>query len=142
MAKNGVLDSISKLVYVWEDRKRYLGMPISFTKYKLSEDRLFMEVGLLNTKCDEILLYKVRDVSVSRTLGQKLFGVGSVAVESTDKSMPVCILKNIKYSIKVKELIHKMVEEAKINRGIRFSELVGTEDYDNDEDVIRNRYDY
>ena len=36
------------LTYLWKDRKRILGMPISFTKYALTEDRIFMETGLLN----------------------------------------------------------------------------------------------
>ena len=32
--------------YLWKDRKRYLGMPISFTRYFLSEDRLlFLRVS-------------------------------------------------------------------------------------------------
>ena len=32
------MDSIQ---YIWKDRKRILGMPITFTRYRLSEDRLF-----------------------------------------------------------------------------------------------------
>ena len=44
--------------YIWKDRKRYLGMPISFTRYAMSEDRLFLSVGLLNIKDEEILLYR------------------------------------------------------------------------------------
>ena len=31
--------------YIWKDRKRFLGMPLSFTRYALSEDRLFLSVG-------------------------------------------------------------------------------------------------
>ena len=33
---------------IWTDRKRHFGLPISFTKYSLSEDRLFRETGFLN----------------------------------------------------------------------------------------------
>ena len=33
---------------IWKDRKRILGMPITFTKYSMSKDRLFLETGLLN----------------------------------------------------------------------------------------------
>ena len=32
--------------YLWKDRKRYFGMPLSFTRYSLSEDRLFISEGL------------------------------------------------------------------------------------------------
>ena len=41
---------------IWTDRKRHFGLPISFTKYSLSEDRLFRETGLLNLNEEEVLL--------------------------------------------------------------------------------------
>ena len=68
------------IAYTWQDRKRFLGMPLSFTRYMLSEDRLFLSKGLLNVRDDEILLYRVRDISTSRSLFQRLFGVGTVTV--------------------------------------------------------------
>ena len=55
---------------IWKDRKRYLGMPLSFTRYALSEDRLFLSVGFFNIKDDEVLLYRIRDITTSRSLWQ------------------------------------------------------------------------
>ena len=52
---------------LWRDRKRYLGLPLSFTRYSLSEDRLFVSEGFLNIQDDEVLLYRVRDIDTSRT---------------------------------------------------------------------------
>ena len=98
--------------YLWKDKKRYFGMPISFTRYALSEDRLFLSVGFLNIKDDEILLYRVRDIDTQRTLWQRLFGVGTVTVVSSDKTMPTLVLKNVKDPVFVKELIHKQVDHA------------------------------
>ena len=112
---------------LWHDRKRYFGMPISFTRYALSEDRLFISVGFLNIKDDEILLYRVRDIDTSRSLWQRLFGVGTVTVMSSDKTMPTLVLKNIKDPVFVKELIHKQVEEMKIQRRVRVGEIMGNE---------------
>ena len=109
--------------YLWKDRKRFLGMPLSFTRYALSEDRLFLSVGFLNIKDEEILLYRIRDLSVSRNLGQRLFGVGSITVTSSDKSQPSVLLKNIKDPVTVKELIHTQVEEMKIRRKVRIGEF-------------------
>lgn len=116
--------------YLWKDRKRYLGMPLSFTRYSLSEDRLFTSVGLLNLKDDEILLYRVRDIDTSRSLWQRIFGVGTVTVMSSDKSMPNLVLKNIKDPVFVKELIHKQVEQAKIQRRVRVGEIMTDADGD------------
>ena len=81
---------------IWKDRKRVLGMPLTFTKYSLSEDRIFLQTGFLNLEEEEILLYRVRDLSVKRSLGQRIFGVGSVLVHSSDKSMPHLVIKNVK----------------------------------------------
>ena len=120
------------IVYLWKDRKRYFGMPISFTRYALSEDRLFISVGFLNIKDDEILLYRVRDIDTSRSLWQRLFGVGTVIVMSSDKTLPTLVLKNIKDPVYVKELIHTQVEEMKIRRRVRFGEIMG-EGFDNDD---------
>ena len=114
--------------YLWKDRKRYFGMPLSFTRYMLSEDRLFISVGFLNIKDDEILLYRVRDIDTQRTLWQRLFGVGTVTVVSSDKTMPVLTLKNIKDPVFVKELIHKQVEDMKIQRRVRLNEISGDTD--------------
>jgi uncharacterized membrane protein YdbT with pleckstrin-like domain len=111
--------------YLWEDRKRRLGMPLSFTKYRLSEDRLFCEKGLLNIKEDEVLLYRVRDLQLNMNLWQRIFGVGTICVVSSDKSVPHLDLANIKNPREVKELIHQNVEAAKDKRRMRTMEVMG-----------------
>ena len=113
--------------YLWKDRKRHLGMPLSFTRYRLSEDRLFCETGFLNIKSDEVLLYRVRDLQLNMSLGQRIFGVGTICVTSSDKSIPHLDLKNVKGPREVKELIHRHVEAAKDKRRMRATELVGGE---------------
>ena len=125
---------MASIQYIWRDRKRYLGMPLSFTRYAMSEDRLFTSVGFLNLKDDEILLYRVRDIDTTRNLWQRLFGVGTVTVISSDKTMPTMILKNIKNPIEVKEMIHSQVEETKLKRRVRIGEIMG-EGLDDDDEL-------
>lgn len=117
---------------IWTDRKRHFGLPISFTKYSLSEDRLFRETGLLNLNEEEVLLYRVRDVSLSRSLWQRIFGVGTITVHSSDKTSPTLEVINVKDSKSVKELIFTNVEKAKEERRMRATELLddGAEDDD------------
>lgn len=110
--------------YLWKDRKRHLGMPLSFTRYRLSEDRLFCETGFLNIKADEVLLYRVRDLELTISLGQRIFGVGTVCVHSSDQSIPHLDLKNVKHPREVKELIHQKVEKAKNDRRLRSMEVM------------------
>lgn len=125
--------------YIWKDRKRYFGLPLSFTRYALSEDRLFLSVGLLNIQDEELLLYRVRDITTKRSLWQRIFGVGTVTVLSSDKSQPVLVMKNIKNPMQVKELLHTWVEEMKMRRRVRVGEIMSSnhdeDDLDPDDDV-------
>ena len=116
---------MANIEYIWQDKKRYFGMPISFTRYALSEDRLFISVGLLNIKDDEILLYRVRDIDTDRSLWQRLFGVGTITIISSDSTMPKLVLQNVKDPVGTKELIHEQVEEMKLKRRVRFGEIMG-----------------
>ena len=96
---------------LWQDRKRYFGLPISFTKYSMSEDRLFVETGLLNLSQDEVRLYRILDLKLKRSLGQRIFGVGSIIVSSSDKSLGTFEIKNIKNSANVKEMLSVQDEQ-------------------------------
>jgi len=118
---------MESITYNWKDRKRILGLPITFTRYRLSEDRLFCEKGFFNIQQDEVLLYRVRDLELNLKLTQRIFGVGTVCVISSDKSVPHLDLVNVKNPREVKELIHRSVEEAKDKRRMRTMEIMGGE---------------
>ncbi len=122
-----------EIEYLWKDRKRVLGMPITFTRYMMSEDRVFLETGLLHLKQEELLLYRVRDLSLSISLGQRIFGVGTVTLQSSDKTTPMLVLKNIKRPREVKEILHRQVELMKQTRRIRVGEVMGDHDLDVEE---------
>lgn len=112
---------------LWKDRKRHLGLPISFTKYSLSggeAPRIFRETGLFNLKEEEVLLYRVRDITLTHSFFQRIFGVGTVSLHSSDKTTPALDLVNISKSKDVKELIFSKVEQAKANRRMRTTELL------------------
>lgn len=122
-----------QLEYLWKDRKRFMGMPLSFTRYKLTEDRLFVETGFFSTKYEEIVLYRIKDISLKRTLWQKICGVGTITVQSSDKTTPLLVIRNVKKSFAVKELLHESVEQQKLARRYRISEVIG-DDGDDDDD--------
>ena len=137
--------ALESIEYQWKDRKRHLGLPMSFTRYMLSEDRLFCEKGLLNLKADEVLLYRVQDLELTMTLGQRIFGVGTVCVHSSDKTSPHLDLKNVRHPREVKELIHQNVEAAKDKRRMRSMEVMGggggDSFHDGDGDGLDDRFE-
>ena len=123
---------IDKDSVLWKDRKRYFGLPISFTKYFISNERLYIEKGLLKTEINETLLYRVLDIKSTRTLFQKLFGVGTVILFCADQSNRTLELENVKDSISVHEFISEIVEKERQNKGIAGREIVGTAGVDMD----------
>ena len=125
------------ITYLWKDRKRILGLPITFTRYRLSEDRIFRETGLLNLKEEEVLLYRVRDLELSLRLTQRIFGVGTVSVHSSDKTAPDLNLLNVKRPRQVKELIFRQVEQCKEQRRMRTMEMVGAQDDEEPQDAVQ-----
>ena len=109
---------------LWWDKKRYFGMPISFTWYSLSKERLFIETGVLSRRHEQVMLYRVQDIKARITLWQRFFGVGTVTVFSNDKSMPALELKNVQDPLYVKEVVHRLVEAIRTEKDIKPNEFM------------------
>ena len=109
---------MNKKDIIWKDRKRTIfGLALSFTVYTLTGEKILIDTGFLNQKQDEIMLFRITDITLTRTLGQRIFGLGTVHCCSADKTSPEFDLKNIKNSSEVKELLSSEVfRERKENR--------------------------
>ncbi len=114
----------------WKDRKRILGLPITFTKYSVRENRLFYSRGLFNTVEEELLIYRILDVRLTRSFGEKLVGVGTVTLFTADKTNPELRLTHVKRAKEVRDLISRMVEAERSRLNIRGKELFGVADQD------------
>ena len=110
---------------LWKDRKRFMGMPLSFTRYQVTEDRFITKVGFFKTETNEILLYRILDIRLVRTFGQKIFGVGTITLFSADKSHNTLEIKNIKKAEAVRRFISKIVEQERVQKGITGREIYG-----------------
>lgn len=110
---------------LWSDRKRVLGMPISFTRYSVEEDRLLTKSGLFTTEVNEILLYRILDIKLVKTLGQKLFGVGTITLFTADSNQPTYELKNIKHPDKVRRFLSRIVEQRREEKRVQGREMYG-----------------
>ena len=114
-----------KKTYVWKDRKRtFLGLPLSFTKYRLDEDKLYIETGFFNTKEDEVRLYRITDVTLMRSMGQKLLGIGTIHCDSSDVTMQNFDIKNVKRPREVKDRLSQMVDECRLRNRVFTSERI------------------
>ncbi|MDE6233275.1 MAG: PH domain-containing protein [Lachnospiraceae bacterium] len=111
--------------YVWKDRKRTLfGLPWSFTVYSLTNEKLLITTGFFNKHEEEVRLYRIMDISLNRTFGQRIFGLGTIHVNSADKSTPEFDIKSVKDSEKIKDMLSDMVEEERMRKRVSGREFM------------------
>lgn len=110
---------------LWKDRKRILGMPITFTRYEVTNDRLVTNKGLLHSETNELLLYRILDIRLRRSLWQKMFGVGTITLYCADKSDSTYELQSVKKPDSVRKFLSKIVEQQRTQKGITGRELYG-----------------
>ena len=116
---------------VWQDRKRIIfGLPWTFTKYVLTKEKLLIQTGILSTKEEEVRLYRIMDVTLRRSLAQRLFGLGTIHCCSADKSAPEFDLLHIKKSHQIKNMLSDMVEEQRDKKRIVGREFMSADDID------------
>lgn len=122
---------------VWRDRRRlWCGLPWTFTIYRLSHDRLFIKTGMLNIKEDEVRLYRIKDVSLSRSFIQRIFGLGTIHISSSDSNLKDFCIINIKDSREIKEKISQFVEEERNRKRVTSREYMNMDTDDNADDDV------
>ena len=117
---------------LWKDRKRtFLGLPWSFTRYSLTGEKLLIDIGFLRRNEEEVRLYRILDITLKRSLGQRILGIGTIHCCSADKSTPEFDIKNIKRPVDVRNLLSALVEEERFRKRISGREfMVGDNDAD------------
>jgi len=120
---------------LWKERKRTLfGLPLSFTVYTLTDSVLTIKSGFFNTKEEEIRLYRIMDITLKRTLEERIFGLGTVHCCSADKSTPEFDIKRVKRPREVRTLLSDLVEKARSERYVGLREYMDGDNYP-DEDI-------
>lgn len=91
----------------YKERKRslFFGLPLSFTTYTITENKINIKKGLLKTVEDDTLLYKVQDVKLVRSLWERVFKLGTVICYSGDVTDAKLMLTHIKHCSEIKEFI-------------------------------------
>ena len=123
------------MALVWQDRKRIIfGLPWSFTKYKLYDDKFQICTGFLSRKEEEIRLYRIMDLTLQKSFGQRIFGMGTIKVESADKTTSEFLIKNFRKPDTVRDLLSDKVEVARRKNRVSGREYMSADDIDDDDD--------
>lgn len=120
MAKKQAFD------YIWTDKKRTIfGLPISFTRYFLTENKFITRVGFLSLVEDELDLYKVTDKKLKLGLFQRMFKCGTIIMNVKDVDTPEKIIKSVKKPREVLAMIDKQIDINRDRYNIRGRDLIG-----------------
>ncbi|MGD0010379.1 MAG: PH domain-containing protein [Terriglobia bacterium] len=71
------------LLLLWPLKRHFRNR---FTKMTILDDRLRYETGILSRNTRNVQLSKVQDVTVHQRIGQRIFGVGDLSIETAGKS--------------------------------------------------------
>ncbi|MEX1029475.1 MAG: PH domain-containing protein [Paenibacillaceae bacterium] len=98
---------------LWEGKPFNYGIP-SFTQYKITDTRLIVEKGVFTKKREEIRLFRIRDISLKRSLMERILKMGDITLQTTDTTSPMYTLRNLKNSIEVADILGEAVENSRI----------------------------
>lgn len=120
--------------YIWTDKKRTIfGLPLSFTRYFLTETKFITRVGFLRLEEDELDLYKVTDKKLILPIGHRIFKCGTVVLYVMDTDTPVKEIKSVKMPRKLLELLDKHINIQRDRYRTRGRDLIGNNSCDCEE---------
>ena len=120
---------------IWKSRKRmWCGLPLTFTDYSFDDERFYIESGFLNKRSDEVRLYRITDLAVTRSFIQRVFGMGTIHVSSADKTLGNFDIVNVKNVKDVKEQLSELVEKQRDSKRIYMREGINSSPDDDIDD--------
>ncbi len=110
---------------LWTDKKRpFFGLPLSFTRYTLTKDKLIITVQFLSLHEEEIRLYRIMDVTLKQSFLQRLFDVGTIHCCSVDVSSPEFDISSVRMPRKVRDMLSEAVDTQRKERNVTSSEFI------------------
>ena len=102
----------------YTERKRwlFLGLPFTFTKYTVNEEKLIINQGFFKLKENTCYLYKVIDIKMERSLLERMCGLGTIICYTGDVTDKVIKLEHIKNSKKINDYLLDQSEEMRRKR--------------------------
>lgn len=101
-----------------------------FDNYELTNERLKHASGVLNRRHEVLELYRIKDMRLEMPLHFRIFGLGRIVLDTSDRSTPQVVLDGIRGSVGLSDLLRKNVEAMRDRKRVR------EVDYESDEDLL------
>lgn len=102
----------------FRERKRWVffGLPFTFTIYTVKEEVITVDMGFLSKEENDCYMYKVQDVTLKTSLGERIFGLGTIICYTGDTTNPQLVMAHIKNARAIKDFILEQSEIARRKR--------------------------
>lgn len=118
--------------FVEKKRSLFFGLPLSFTTYRIDEELIYRKEGLLNLKEDDCYLYKIQDVTLTRSLFERMFGLSTIICHTGDTTDPILTLSHIRNGEEIKKYLVKTSDDGRLKRRTINTLNISAENIDDD----------
>lgn len=116
--------------FVEKKRTALFGLPIYFTTYTITDELLQLKEGFFKITENDCYLYKIQDVTLTRTLIERMFGLSTITCHTGDTTHPVIKLVHIKNGSAIKDYLIKTSDEMRLRRRTINTVNISAEDID------------
>lgn len=92
-------------------------------RYRLTTHRFFHESGILRRKQDLIEVIDIDDITCDQSLLERLVGVGSIHISSSDKTHPELTIYGIEDCKSVSEIMERARHDERRRRGLHIEHI-------------------
>ncbi len=102
----------------YTERSRWLlfGLPWTFTKYEIRDNDFPIIKGFFTVREHDCYMYKISDVEITRSFLQRMAGLSTIVLYTSDVTDRTIVMKNIKHGKEIKDFILHASESARIRR--------------------------
>jgi uncharacterized membrane protein YdbT with pleckstrin-like domain len=86
--------------------------------YEVSSDRIEWSRGIFDRRVDNLDMFRVIDLKLRRSIFDCMFGIGTVALMTTDKSDPEFVFEKIRHCRELYDIIKRASLEADRRTGV------------------------
>ncbi len=119
----GVLIGFGLAALIWIALAMLLGVRKLGVHYELSSQRFIHKVGILSRRTDRIELIDIDDVSYVQGIIQRVLGVGSIKISSSDRSHPELTMIGIDQVEKIADMIDDARRLERRRRGLHIEAI-------------------
>ena len=109
----GALLVVPLLIAAWQ------WLSLRAVTYQATGETLTIRRGVLNRQVEQVELFRIKDLSLSKPVWQRMLGMGTIELLTSDQTAPVVRLEAIANSDQVLELLRSTVLRERQAKGVR-----------------------